>query len=200
MMVLRTFLWRLRALFLRRRLEDELADEIRSHLEMQIEDNQRRGMSPEEARLDAVRQFGGIEQVKEEYRDHRSLRFVETIFQDVRFGLRGLRHNPGFTLLALLCLTVGISATTAAFSWIEGILLKPYPAVANQDRMVAVAGTTRGASGFNAVSWPDFQDLQKNSTLMDWFIADRLFGTTLSVGDRAERAAGALCRRIIFRR
>ena len=192
MMALRAFLLRLRALVLKRRLEDELSEEIRSHLEMQIEDNYRRGMSPEDARLDALRKFGGIEQVKEVYRDHRSLRFIETIFQDVRFGLRVLRRNPGFTVLAILCLTVGIGATTAAFSWIEGILLRPFPAVANQDRMVAVMGTTRGASGFDAVSWPDFQDFQKNSTLMDWFIADRIFGTTLSVGDRAERATGSV--------
>jgi len=104
-----------------------------------------------------------------------------------------LRRNPGFTLLAVACLTVGIGATTAAFSWIEGILLRPFPAVANQDRMVSIVGTTRGGpSGRDDISWPDFQDLQKSATSVDWLIADRICGTTLSIGDRAERAAGSV--------
>ena len=125
----RIFLWRLRALFRQRSYEDDLAEEIRAHLEMQVEDNQRLGMPPDEARFDALRKFGGVDQMKEVYRDHRGIRVLETILQDVRFGLRMMRRNPGFALLAILCLTVGIGATTAALSWIEGILLRPFPAV-----------------------------------------------------------------------
>src|SRR5215813_9297652 len=192
MNLLRIFLCRLHGLFRRQKSENDLAEEIRFHLEMQIQDNRRLGMHPEEAYFHALRKFGGVDQIKEVYRDHRSIRLVETILQDVRFGLRMMRRNPGFTLLAILCLTVGIGATTAAFSWIEGILLRPFPAVAGQDRMVAVVGTTRGASGRDDVSWPDFQDLRKNSTQTDWFIADRVFGTTLSIGDRAEIASGSI--------
>src|SRR5258706_10587335 len=112
------------------------------------------------------------------------------MLQDLRFGIRMLRRSPGFSLLAILCLTLGIGATTSVFSWIEGILLRPFPLVANQDRMVAITGTSR--SGRTAVSWPDFQDLQKNSTLVESFITDRIFGTTLSIGDRAERATGSV--------
>ncbi len=101
-----------------------------------------------------------------------------------------LRHSPSFTLLALLCLTLGIGATTAVFSWIEGILLRPYPLVQNQDRMVAVAGTDR--NGRTSVSMTDLQDLQRSCRLVESFIADRLFGTTLSIGDRAKRAPGSV--------
>src|SRR5204863_1106723 len=87
------------------------------------------------------------------------------MLQDLRFGFRMLRRSPGFSILAILCLTVGIGANAAVFSWIEGILLRPYPLVANQDRLLAVAGTNRGESGLNDVSWPDFLDLQRSCTL-----------------------------------
>lgn len=113
------------------------------------------------------------------------------MFQDLRFGFRMLRRTPGFTLLAIFCLTLGIGATTSFFSWIEGILLRPYPLVANQSRMVAIAGTDR--NGRTDVSLPDFDDLQKNSRLIESFIAGHLFGTTLSIGDRAERAKRGVC-------
>ncbi|HEV2689054.1 MAG TPA: ABC transporter permease [Bryobacteraceae bacterium] len=114
------------------------------------------------------------------------------MIQDLRFGFRMLRRSPGFSLLAILCLTLGIGANTSVFSWIEGILLRPFPAVAKQDRLFVLGGTARGASRVSAVSWPDFADLQKNSTLIDAFISDRLVATTLSIGDRAERAPGSV--------
>ena len=103
-----------------------------------------------------------------------------------------LRRSPGFSLLAILCLTLGIGANAAVFSWIEGILLRPYPLVADQDRLFAVTGTNRGAPGHTDVSWPDWLDLQRDSTLVESFIAEKITGTTLSVGDRAERASGSM--------
>src|SRR5712691_818778 len=114
------------------------------------------------------------------------------MLQDLRFGFRMLRRSPGFSILAILCLTVGIGANAAVFSWIEGILLRPYPLVANQDRLLAVAGTNRGTRDSNDVSWPDFMDFQRSSTLIDAFIAEKITGTTLSIGDRAERAPGSI--------
>ena len=101
-----------------------------------------------------------------------------------------LRRSPGFSILAILCLTLGIGATTAVFSWIEGILLRPFPLVQNQDRLVAVGGLHRGTR--TDVSWPDFQDLQKTCRLIETFIGDRIFGATLSIGDRAEVATGSV--------
>src|SRR5271170_6120486 len=118
--------------------------------------------------------------------------FISNMFQDLRIGLRMLRRNPGFSILAILCLTLGIGATTAVFSWIEGILLRPFPLVANQDRMMAIAGWSRDVSGDPDVSWPDFQDFEKNCTLFDAFIVDRITGVTLSIGDRAENATSSI--------
>ena len=113
---------------------------------------------------------------------------MQTLLQDLRFGFRMLRRSPGFSILAVLCLTLGIGTNAAVLSWIEGILIRPYPLVPHQDRMFALIGTTRGVPGHNGLSYPDFVDFEKNSTLFESFIIDRITGTTLSVGDRAERA------------
>jgi predicted permease len=112
------------------------------------------------------------------------------MFQDLRFGIRMLRRSPGFSILAVLCLTLGIAATTAVFSWMEGILMRPFPLVARQDRMFALTGTDR--SGRDDVSWPDFQDLQRNCRLVEGFIAEHIGGAVLSIGDRAESATGSV--------
>jgi predicted permease len=117
-------------------------------------------------------------------------RLSDDMIQDLRFGIRTLRRSPGFTLLAVFCLTLGIGATTSVFSWIEGILLRPYPLVSSQDRMVAMVGIDR--NGRTDVSWPDFEDLRKNSTLEESFVAEHIFGTTLSIGERAQRATGSV--------
>src|SRR6184192_1775153 len=117
---------------------------------------------------------------------------METLLQDLRFGFRMLRRSPGFSILAILCLTLGIGTNAAVFSWIEGILIRPYPLVAHQDRMFALGGTTRGVAEGNSLSYPDFLDFEKNSTLFESFIIDKITGTTLSNGDRAERAVGGM--------
>src|SRR6266705_4353967 len=180
-----TFLHRLAALFRRRSLEGDLDEELRSHLEMAAERNLRKGMTAEDARREALRSFGGVEQTKENYRDQLGLPLIETTLQDLRFGFRMLRRSPGFSILAILCLTLGIGTTAAVFSWIEGILVRPYPLVAHQDRMFALNATTRGVQGYTGISYPDFLDFEKNSTLFKSFIIDKIMGTTLSVGDRA---------------
>jgi macrolide transport system ATP-binding/permease protein len=117
---------------------------------------------------------------------------MHTFFQDLRFGFRMLRRSPGFSVLAILCLTLGIGTNAAVFSWIEGILIRPYPLVTHQDRMFALNATTRGENGYTGLSYPEFLDYEKNSTLFESFIIDKITGTTLSVGDRAERASGAI--------
>jgi predicted permease len=188
----RTFLQRLAALFRRGRLEDDLDDELRSHLEMSVELNLRKGMTRAAARREAFRDFGGLEQTKELYRDQRGLPMIDTTLQDLRFGFRMLRRSPGFSVLAILCLTLGIGANAAVFSWVEGILFRPYPSVTHQEQLLALAGTARGESGHTAISWPDFADLQRNCTLFDAFFVSKIMGTTLSIGDRAEVTTGSI--------
>src|SRR5215471_14775714 len=83
---------------------------------------------------------------------------AQQIIQDLRFGSRLLRRSPGSSILGVLCLTVGVVANTTVLSWIEGTLLRPFPMVANQDRLVAITGTDRNER--TDVSWPDFQDFQ----------------------------------------
>jgi len=117
---------------------------------------------------------------------------VEFFFQDLRFALRMLRRSLSFTFLAVLCLTLGIGANTAVFSWIEGILFRPYPAVSHQERLVAVSGISRGETGATEISWPDFLDLQRNCTLCEAVFVSKITGTTLSIGDRAERTIGSI--------
>jgi predicted permease len=179
-------------LFCKKRRDAEMTDEMQHHLELLIERNIAAGLSPDRARNAALRQFGGLEQAKEIAQEQRVWRWADEFLQDLHFGARMLLRNPGFSALAILCLTLGIGTTAAVFSWIEGILVRPYPLVAQQDRMFALNATTRGVQGYTALSYPDFLDIQKSSTLFESFVIDRITGTTLSVGDRAERATGGI--------
>jgi macrolide transport system ATP-binding/permease protein len=189
---LRAWFCRLAGLLRKDRRDAEMAEEMQQHVDLLTKRNIAAGMLPHEARNAALRQFGGIEQTKEIAREQRVWRWADEFVQDLRYGARMLRRTPGFSILAILCLTLGIGTNAAALSWIEGILIRPYPLVAHQDRMVALSGTTRGVEGHNGLSYPDFLDFEKNSTLFESFIVDRIMGTSLSVGDRAEWASGGI--------
>jgi predicted permease len=170
--------------------ERELDEEIETHLALETQRRIAEGESPEEAERDARRDFGNVGRVKEITREFWGGAWWERWRQDIALGFRMLRRSPGFSVFAVLCLAIGIGATTAVLSWIEGILLRPFPLVARQERMVALTGVDR--NGRAEVSWPDFLDLRRDSTLFDAYIAEHIGGATLSIGERAERATGSV--------
>ena len=151
---LRVLVLRLRGLFRKDQRDRELAEEIESNLEMHIADNLRAGMSAGEARRQALIRLGSVESVKEAYRDQRSLPVFDTLLQDIRCGLRGLRRSPGFALTAVLTLALGIGATTAIFSAVYALLIHPLP-YRDPDRLVWVAEGPRWSLSGGAVLEPD---------------------------------------------
>src|ERR1035438_4478161 len=150
------FFHRLRTQFRKKKLDQELSEEVAFHIEQETQENIAAGMSAEEARYAALRKFGGIDQVKEECRDAWGVRFIDTLLQDIRFGLRMLVKNPGFTAVAVLTLALGIGGTIVVFSLLDAVL-RPisYP---QPDRLFRVFPDAMEAS-----SYPDFRDWQRQS-------------------------------------
>lgn len=140
---MRVFLERVIATFRRRRLEHDLDDEVRAHVELLAAEYERRGMSPQEARHAARRSFGGVEQVKERYRDRRGLPWIDDLRRDLRYAIRGLARSCGFAAIALLVVSLGIGANTAIFSLLDVVLLRPLP-VRQPDALVIASHLVEG--------------------------------------------------------
>jgi putative ABC transport system permease protein len=162
---LREIAARMRGLFEKRHIDADLEDEFAAHLDLLTEENIRRGMSREAARYAARREFGGVEQIKELYRERRGLPMLETFLQDVRFGGRMLWKNPGFTAVAVLALALGIGANAAIFSLVNAVLIRPLP-FKDPNRLVmlweGLPEIGLAQLGFEAPDFRVFQGAQKS--------------------------------------
>jgi hypothetical protein len=186
---LQVWLSRLGELFGKQRRERELSAEMESHLQLHIEDNLRAGMSPAEARREALMKLGGIEQTKENYRERRGLPILETMGQDFRYGLRMLWKNPGFTAIAILTLALGIGGNTAVFSVMNSVLLSNLPLPHPEQLMYLrlpnnqPSGASNTGDGETSFSEPVFEQLRKERAAF----SDLMAYVPLSIGKVAVR-------------
>ncbi len=170
---------RLRALLARRRLDQDAAHECETHIELLTGRNIRAGMVPEAARIAALRQFGNVTLVREDTHWMNSVGWLESLVQDVRFAIRGLRHSPAFVAAAVMTLAIGIGVNAAVFTVTNAVLFKGFPLVAGNDRLLYV--TSRGYGC--CVSYPDFEDWRAQAKSFADMAAVRGVGVVL--GDRA---------------
>jgi macrolide transport system ATP-binding/permease protein len=186
---LRAWLLRFWGLSTRDLHDQEFADEIETHLQMQIEDKLRSGMTPAQARREALLKSGGMEITMQTYRDNTTLPFFETLYQDLRYTLRQLRKNPGFAATAILVLTLGIGATAAIFSFADAALVKPLP-YRDPSRLTVIFGTTTLGQRFH-LSFPDYYDFQALNQVFTSFDVYDPNGFMLDTPEGAQLAPGA---------
>ncbi|HZB44621.1 MAG TPA: ABC transporter permease, partial [Pyrinomonadaceae bacterium] len=179
---------RLRALLRRGEMDSELEEELRYHLEREIELNLRGGMTPEEARRAALRAFGGVEQARELCREARGVRMFQDLWQDLRYGARKLRKSPGFTLVAVMTLALGIGANTAVFSVVNAVLLRPLP-YKDPERLVRLSEYSEKIPEIS-VSYPNFLDWREQQTSFELMAAMQPGSYNLSGEGEPERLAG----------
>jgi hypothetical protein len=158
---------RLRSLFFRNRLDQELAEELRFHLEQQIAEEIAAGLNPEDARAGALRKLGGVEQVKEECRDSRGVRFIQDFAQDLRYGLRIVARTPVLSIIIVTILAIGIGSATAVYSLIDACLLhsKTYPVVDRWD--VVHAYSPRQKMFVNYLSVPEILEVKRLTDIFE---------------------------------
>ena len=189
---LRAWFIRCGGMFNKELRERELSAEMESHLQLHIEDNLCAGMSPAQARREAIMKLGGIEQTKENYRERRGLPLLEVFLQDLRFGTRMLRKNPGFTLVAVLTLALGISANATIFSFVNAVLYKR-PPVYDPDRVLVVYGTSAArawGANLNPVSAPNYFNWQReNRVFTDLAASEPYLSINLTGNGEPERVS-----------
>jgi hypothetical protein len=177
-------LLRVRSILRRERIENELDDELRFHLEQQIEENIAAGFTPEQARYAARRTIGGLAQIQEQCRDTRRVNWIVDFGQDVRYALRILRKSPGFTAAAVLSLALGIGINTAVFSLINAVLLRTLP-VKNPEQLVVF-------NHRNDISYPMYQDLRDGNTVLSGLLCRFTIPASMSAEGQTDRISAEL--------
>jgi predicted permease len=178
-------LWiRLRGMIGTRSDEEDFAAELESHVQMHTEDGIRAGLTPAEARRQALIRLGGAEQTRQAYRERRTLPWLETLGQDIRFGLRILCKNPGYTAVAVVTLALGIGANSAVFTVAQAALLRSWPAK-EPDRLVRLIATTPQGEEIN-FSYLDYVDLAGQSKSLEGILAYNRRAKTLRVGAESQ--------------
>ncbi|MCI0447221.1 ABC transporter permease [bacterium] len=170
--------------------EQEFADELESHLHMHVEDNVKSGMTPDEARRQAVIKLGGIEQTKERHRAQRKISLLEIVFRDLRYGTRRLLKSPGLTIIAILSLALGIGANTAIFSLINTAALRPLP-IKHPEQLVSLTNKTEEVH-FPVFSYPNYKDFRDRNNVFDGLFAYRFAPLSMSHDGINERLWGYL--------
>jgi predicted permease len=185
---LRQFLFRLGGIVRKRKLEAEMSAELQEHLELRTERNIENGMTPEDARYAAMRSFGGVEQIKERARDQHGFSWLDGSSQDLRYGARQLRKDPGFAAVAILTIAIGIGATTAIFSIVNGVMLRPlaYP---HPERLVAVHETYPPDGNASVVTRGVFNHWETHATCFSSIAAARSVLGNLTGANDPERVA-----------
>ena len=185
---------RVRALFRRRAVEGDLDEELRFHLERQVEKYLQGGLSREAAKRRAWMEFGGLERAKEECRDARGVQFLDTLLQDMRYGVRMLRKSPGFTAVAVITLALGIAVNTTIFSVASGLLFHK-PSVRDPDRVMVISSSNPAKDAYapdrtpaSALDYLDWRDQSRSFSNMTAAVFDDF---TVSGGMAPERVAGA---------
>jgi len=171
--------------------DDEFTAELESHVALHTEDSIRAGMSPEEARRQALICLGGAEQTRQAYRERRTLPGFENLLQDLRFGFRMMARNRAFTAVAVLTLAVGIGASATAFTWINAVLLQPLSGVAQPDRLVTLETVTSNGE-WVPNSYPDFIDFRDRLRLFDGIAVTHPAAFSVGREDHADRVWGEL--------
>jgi predicted permease len=182
---------RLRALFQRRALKQEIDEELQFHIEQRTAENLATGVAPEEAVREARKRFGNMQAVREQCRETRGASFGETTLQDLRFGARMLGKNPGFTFVAMLTLALGIGANTAIFSVMDKLLVRPLP-VTEPQRLALVAQGERNAQLEFDFTYPLFLDYQRNNTVFRHLTVTMDESVGLGTGGATERQRALL--------
>jgi predicted permease len=188
---LRRFLNRLFNSATRRAQEERLREEIAGHIALQTEENLRAGLSPIEARRQAMLKFGGVEAMKQDYRAERGLPFIEHLLADLRNAVRTIGRMPGLAAVIILSLAIGIGANTTILSWIQMILLQPLPGVSGASNFLLVEPRAE-TGGYPGASWLEYRDLQTQLPALRDIVATQMVPFNVGAPGRTERTHGQL--------